>query len=141
MKKILSSEVFKYLFFGVLATLVYMLARFLFFSLTQSATLSAVVANSIAVIFAFFTNDLFVFNQTRTGWFPRFIKFIIARLATLVLDLVLAYLFVTKFPQIIGQFVQNNLSLVNMIETVLSQALIIILNYVFSKILIFRDRA
>lgn len=140
MKKLLSSEVFKYLFFGVLATLVYMGTRLVIFSLTQSATTSAVIANVIAIVFAFFTNDYFVFNQVRTGWFNRFVKFFVARLSTLVLDLILAYLLVTKFPHIIGQFVNDNISLVNMIETVFSQVLIIILNYVFSKLLIFKDK-
>lgn len=140
MKKLLSSEVFKYLFFGVLATLVYMGTRLVIFALTQSATTSAIVANVIAIVFAFFTNDYFVFNQVRTGWFNRFVKFFVARLSTLALDLILAYLLVTKFPHIIGQFVNDNISLVNMIETVFSQVLIIVLNYVFSKLLIFKDK-
>ena len=139
MKKLISNEVFKYLFFGVLTTLVYMVTRVAFFSLTQSATFSAVVANLVAIIFAFVTNDYFVFNQVRTGWFRRLVKFFMARLATLVLDLALAYLLVTKYPQIIGQFVNDNIAMVNMVETIFSQVLIIVLNYVLSKLLVFRD--
>ena len=132
MKKLISNEVFKYLFFGVLTTLVYMVTRVAFFSLTQSATFSAVVANIVAIIFAFVTNDYFVFNQVRTGWFRRLVKFFMARLATLVLDLALAYLLVTKYPQIIGQFVNDNIAMVNIVAT-------IVLNYVLSKLLVFRD--
>ena len=139
MKKLISNEVFKYLFFGVLTTLVYMVTRVAFFSLTQSATFSAVVANIVAIIFAFVTNDYFVFNQVRTGWFRRLVKFFMARLATLVLDLALAYLLVTKYPQIIGQFVNDYIAMVNMVETIFSQVLIIVLNYVLSKLLVFRD--
>ena len=139
MKKLISNEVFKYLFFGVLTTLVYMVTRVAFFSLTQSATFSAVVANIVAIIFAFLTIDYFVFNQVRTGWFRRLVKFFMARLATLVLDLALAYLLVTKYPQIIGQFVNDNIAMVNMVETIFSQVLIIVLNYVLSKLLVFRD--
>lgn len=139
MKKLISNEVFKYLFFGVLTTLVYMVTRVAFFSLTQSATFSAVVANIVAIIFAFVTNDYFVFNQVRTGWFRRLVKFFMARLATLVLDLALAYLLVTKYPQTIGQFVNDNIAMVNMVETIFSQVLIIVLNYVLSKLLVFRD--
>ena len=139
MKKLISNEVFKYLFFGVLTTLVYMVTRVAFFSLTQSATFSAVVANIVAIIFAFVTNDYFVFNQVRTGWCRRLVKFFMARLATLVLDLALAYLLVTKYPQIIGQFVNDNIAMVNMVETIFSQVLIIVLNYVLSKLLVFRD--
>ena len=140
MKKLITSEIFKYLFFGVLAILVYMGTRLAIFSLTTSATFSAVVANVTAIIFAFFTNDYFVFNQVRKGWFERLVKFTIARLSTLVLDLALAYFLVTKFPHIIGQFVNDNISMVNAIETLFSQVLIIVLNYVFSKLLVFKDK-
>lgn len=139
MKKILSNEVFKYLFFGILATIVYMGTRLVFFSITKEATLSAVLANIIAVIFAFFTNDIFVFNQIRKGWLNRFFKFFVARLSTLALDLLLAFLLVEKFPGIIGQFVNHDITLVNAIETLFSQVLIIIINYVISKLLVFKD--
>lgn len=140
MKKFISSEVFKYLFFGVLATLVYMVTRMAFFAITHQATLSAVIANITAVVFAFFTNDYFVFNQVRTGWMGRFVKFFVARLSTLALDLVLAYLLVERFPQIIGQFVNHNLQVINAIETLFAQVLIIVLNYIISKLLIFKDK-
>ncbi len=138
---IMKSEVFLYLVFGVLATLVYMITRSIFFAITREATISAVIANFTAIIFAFFTNDSFVFNQVRQGWSQRFVKFFIARLSTLALDLVLAYLLVTKFPQIIGQFVHQNIDAVNAIETLFSQVLIIVLNYVFSKLLVFKNKA
>lgn len=140
MKKIITSEVFKYLFFGVLATVVYMGTRLIVFSIIESATISAVIANITAIMFAFFTNDYFVFNQARKGWVKRLIKFSVARLSTLILDLVLAYLLVTKFPHIIGQFVGDNLSMVNAIETLFAQVLVIVLNYVLSKLLVFKDK-
>lgn len=136
----ISSEVFKYLFFGVLATVVYIISRTLLFSISASASLSAICANIIAVIFAFFTNDRFVFNQKAQGWSKRFIKFFIARISTLILDLLLAIIFVEQFPNIIGQFVEHNLSLVNQIETVISQILIIIFNYILSKFVIFTQK-
>lgn len=137
----MKSEVSLYLVFGVLATLVYMITRSIFFAITREATISAVIASFTSIIFAFFTNDSFVFKQVRQGWFQRFVKFFIARLSTLALDLVLAYLLVTKFPQIIGQFVHQNIDAVNAIETLFSQVLIIVLNYVFSKLLVFKNKA
>lgn len=70
----------------------------------------------------------------------RFVKFFVARLSTLALDLVLAYLLVERFPQIIGQFVNHNLQVVNAIETLFAQVLIIVLNYIISKLLIFKDK-
>ncbi|MGT2812613.1 GtrA family protein [Streptococcus minor] len=136
----LKSEVFKYLFFGVLTTIVSIVTRDVLFILTRHVTFAVLVSNVTAVIFAFFTNDRFVFVQERKGWFIRFVKFFIARLSTLVLDLALAYLLVEKFPQIIGQFVNNDVIWVNRIETILAQVLIMVTNYVISKWLVFKDR-
>ena len=86
----MATEVFKYLFFGVLATLVYMVSRTLIFQFTQQGTLSAVLANAIAIIFAFFTNDMFVFNQEKTGMVTRFVKFVGACLGKWYRELVLS---------------------------------------------------
>ena len=125
----MATEVFKYLFFGVLATLVYMVSRTLIFQFTQQGTLSAVLANAIAIIFAF--------NQEKTGMVTRFVKFVGARLLTLVLDLALAYFLVDTYPEIIGQFVGHSHAWVNGIESLFSQVLIIVLNYIISKFFVF----
>ena len=44
----------------------------------------------------------------------------------------------TALANIIGQFVEQNIDRVNTVETILAQILIIILNYIFSKIYIFK---
>ena len=134
----LQSEVFKYLFFGVLTTLVSIVTRDVLFILTRYVTF-AVPSNVTAVVFAFFTNDYFVFSQERKGWPTRFVKFFVARLSTLALDLALAYLLVEKFPHIIGQFVNHDLIWVNRIETLIAQVLIMVTNYLISKWLVFKD--
>jgi putative flippase GtrA len=118
-----------------------MVTRAFCFSLLQNATISAAIANIIAILFAFFTNDKFVFNQATKGWLQRLIKFIIARLATFVIDIALAYLLVTRFPNLIGQFVNHNMDLVNTIEALFAQVLIIVLNYVFSKLFVFEKNS
>lgn len=79
-----------------------------------------------------------MFKQARQNWSIRLVKFTIARLSTFLLDLFLTFLFVSQFPNIIGQFVNDNIDKVNSIETVISQFLIIILNYIFSKVFIFK---
>ena len=63
----------------------------------------------------------------------RFVKFVGARLLTLVLDLALAYFLVDTYPEIIGQFVGHSHAWVNGIESLFSQVLIIVLNYIISK--------
>lgn len=139
-KKFFANEVLSYLFFGGLATLVYLILRTSFFYVTQEALLSTAIANILTILFAFITNDLFVFKQNSPGRWQRLIKFFIARLGTFLLDIGLTFVFVTQYPGIIGQFVNNNLNLVDAIVALTSQVLIIILNYVISKLFIFTSQ-
>ncbi|CAM3472844.1 GtrA family protein [Streptococcus pluranimalium] len=139
-KKLFNNEVISYLIFGVLTTLVYLIVRTIVFSISQQATLSAVIANAIAILFAFFTNDSIVFKQEKTGWQKRLASFVGARLFTLLIDLVLVVTFVEKFPNLIGRFVNHDLARVNLIESLMAQVIIIIVNYVISKYLVFKNK-
>lgn len=138
LKVLFDNEIFSYLFFGVSTTLVSIFARLLLYQLTYQELLATALANMIGILFAFITNDTIVFKQVRKNWYLRLIKFFLARLSTLLLDLLLTYLFVTEFPSIIGQFVNQNIDRVNTIETFLAQILIIIINYIISKVYIFK---
>ena len=135
---LLDNELFAYLFFGIATTLVSILSRLVIYQLTHRELLATGLANIIGILFAFITNDTIVFKQARQNWSIRLVKFTIARLSTFLLDLFLTFLFVTQFPNIIGQFVNYNINKVNSVETVISQFLIIILNYIFSKVFIFK---
>ena len=137
-QSLFENELLAYLFFGLATTLVSILSRLGIYQLTHKELLATGLANSIGILFAFFTNDRLVFKQARENWSIRLVKFTLARLSTFLLDLFLTFLFVTQFPNIIGQFVNNNIDKVNTIETVISQFLIIILNYIFSKVFIFK---
>ena len=137
-QKFFHNEILSYLFFGLATTLVSILTRLVIYQLSHQELLATALANSIGILFAFITNDRLVFKQARENWSIRLVKFTIARLSTFLLDLFLTFIFVTQFPNIIGQFVNNNIDKVNSIETVISQFLIIILNYIFSKVFIFK---
>ena len=132
------NELLSYLFFGIATTLISILSRLVIYQLTHKELLATALANIIGILFAFITNDTIVFKQARQNWPRRLLKFSLARLSTFLLDLFLTFLFVTQFPNIIGQFVNDNMNKVNSIETVISQFLIIILNYIFSKVFIFK---
>ncbi|WP_247934286.1 GtrA family protein [Streptococcus mitis] len=141
MKKIITyifnNELLAYLFFGIATTLVSILSRLVIYQLTHQELLATALANIIAILFAFITNDRLVFKQARQNWTRRLVKFFLARLSTFLLDLLLTFLFVTQFPHIIGQFVNENLDKINTIETIIAQFLIVILNYILSKVYIF----
>ena len=137
-QSLLENEFLLYLFFGLATTLVSILSKLVIYQLTHQELLATALANIIGILFAFITNDRLVFKQARKNWPSRLVKFSLTRLSTFLLDLLFTFLFVTQFPHIIGQFVNENLDKINAIETIIAQLLIIILNYIFSKVFIFK---
>lgn len=88
-----------------------------------------VIAWVIAVAFAYVTNKLWVFESKswdRTVWIPECIGFVSARLATGLLDMGLMYLMIS----IIG--------VPKMWAKLVSNVVVIIGNYVLSKLVVFR---
>lgn len=140
-KRFFNNEILSYLFFGVATTVVTVLTRMLCYAFTSNELLATALGNIAGILFAFATNDTIVFKQERTGWFARFVKFALARLSTFLLDMGLTFIFVTTFPNIIGQFVHNDIKAVNTIETLFAQIVIIVLNYVFSKVFVFKNKS
>ena len=136
-KTFFDNEILSYLFFGGATTLVSILSRLFIYHISHQEILATVLANIIGILFAFITNDTIVFKQERRNWPTRLAKFFLARLSTLGLDVLLTYIFVTSYPDIIGQFVNDQLDQINAIETLIAQVLIIILNYIFSKVYVF----
>lgn len=136
-KAFFDNEILSYLFFGGATTLVSILSRLFIYHISHQEILATALANIIAILFAFITNDTIVFKQERRNWPTRLAKFFLARLSTLGIDILLTYIFVTSYPDIIGQFVNDQLDQVNAIETLIAQVLIIILNYIFSKVYVF----
>ena len=136
-KAFFDNEILAYLFFGGATTLVSIVSRLVIYHISHQEILATALANLIGILFAFLTNDTIVFKQERRNWPTRLAKFFLARLFTFGLDILLTYIFVKSYADIIGRFVNNQLDQVNAIETLIAQVLIIILNYIFSKIYVF----
>ncbi len=85
----------------------------------------------VAVLFAFVTNKRFVFNsrswKAAVVW-KEFAGFLSARLFSLLVDMGLMYLFVSA------------MGMREMIAKFIVQIVIVIINYVFSKLFIFRKQ-
>ena len=109
------------------------------FYLTRQELTATALGNITGILFAFFTNDTIVFKQKRQNWFGRLLKFSGARLFTFILDIGLTFIFVTKFPHIIGQFVSDDINIINTIEIGIAQVTIVVLNYLFSKFFVFKN--
>lgn len=118
-----------YIVFGVLTTIINLVVYWVLYEQCKWTNIASnIVAWIFAVIFAFITNKSFVFKSK--GWTFQIVlielwKFIICRLTTGVLDLVIMY---------IGVDLLHGPSLVLKIA---SNVIVIIFNYVASKMIIF----
>lgn len=139
-RKVISKEVISYLFFGVMTTVV----NFVIFGLCEGR-MNVLIANAIAwvgaVIFAFITNKLFVFESK--SWkgsvlFKEITTFAGARLLTLGIE-ELGLLVLIEWLHLDELF---NLSFVSgeMIIKIIISVVVVVLNYVFSKVLIFKKK-
>lgn len=125
------SDVFTYVFFGGLTTVV----NIVVFAGATHVGISWQVANFLAwllsVLFAFVTNKLWVFNshtESFAGLVWEFVKFMFARIVSLGIDYACMFLFI------------NALGWSNMVAKLLTQVVIIVANYAFSKFIIFRNK-
>ena len=125
-------EVLSYLIFGFLAFVVnYVVYAVGIKAFSLNYQVSNMIAWVVAVIFAYWTNRTFVFkSKTKeiTSILKEFASFVSARLATLVLEIVILWLFVDvlnindMFAKLVGQFV------------------VIVTNYFLSKLWIFKKK-
>ena len=125
-------EIIMYGIFGVLTTI---LNIFSYWALTRFLNLSTVAGTVwawlIAVFFAYATNRKYVFhseNNSIKSILSELISFLACRLATGIMDVVIMYLFVDvfKFNDVIIKTISN--------------ILVIIFNYIASKLLIFKKK-
>ena len=123
-------EGINYLIFGFLAFVLNYILYFVFADAMQMHYMAATVLSWVlTVVFAYWTNRTFVFksqNKDTGSVVKEFVSFIGARIATEVLELVLMYVMV------------DLLSINDKISKLVCQALVILANYVLSKIWIFK---
>jgi len=116
-----------YLIFGGLTTLVNIFVYFICYDISNlSNVLSNIIAWLIAVIFAFITNKIYVFESKSKSIFYELTTFFACRLATGVIDLGIMYLTV------------DILKCNGLLMKIISNVIVIILNFVFSKLIVFK---
>ena len=129
-------EIVNYLIIGVLTTIVslvsfYLIRIFVFTSDSQiDIQLANVISWILAVLFAFVTNKKYVFESKSTGYqkFLEMIKFYVSRLTTLGVEMFVMWLLTSP------------LKVDDMISKIIVQFIIVILNYVFSKLFVFKKK-
>lgn len=125
-------EIINYLIFGVLTTVVslavYYISVLTFLNPENAVQLQ--IANILSwiagVTFAYFTNRKYVFESKQQNKLKEASKFVLSRVVTLLMDMLIMWLGVT--------ILHGN----DKIMKLISQVVVVILNYVFSKIFVFK---
>jgi len=125
-------EIIMYLVFGILTTLVNIVSYYL---LTRFGNMEEYTSNIIAwilsVLFAFITNKLFVFESKDKSFnviLKESLSFFSFRLISLGIDMAAMYVMISllRFNDILAKIIAN--------------IIVIILNYIFSKLFIFKKK-
>ena len=133
-----------YLFFGGVATLLNLVLFAAFqaaFGTEFAAGVGNVIDNIICILFAYWTNHTFVFKSENKGSaaLAEFGQFVSCRIATMIMDQCIIWLGVSLVgPHVV--FAVNNGEIWAMGVKLFSQVIVILSNYVFSKLFIFKKK-
>ncbi|MEG0025700.1 MAG: GtrA family protein [Bacilli bacterium] len=131
-----NKEIINYLITGFLTVVVNLIIYYLCtnFFLSHGNQLDIQISNVIswigAVLFAYFANRIIVFKSKTRGklFFKELYSFFGARIFTLLVEMLLMYLFISLF--LLNDFISK----------VIVQFVVIVLNYVISKIIVFKKK-
>ena len=141
MKKIIEiykkyEEVINYLIIGGLTTLVNLIVKYaLLFTVLKAENpvqlqIAVIVSWIVACLFAYITNRKIVFKSKSEKIIKEFVSFVTARLITLGMEMLIMYIFVTVLR------LNSNLWVV--VWSIVAQVVVVVANYVFSKLFIFK---
>jgi len=126
--KIRKQEILLYVFFGALTTFVSFLAYWIALRFGARLALANTISHAIAITFAYITNKIWVFKSLDVSikvMAKEYIAFFTSRIATYVLDtlLLIALVYMLRISALLAR--------------IFTSALVVILNYVISRKLIF----
>ena len=123
----LTRELFLYIVFGVLTTIVNIVA-YLFFArlLGIHYIISNIVAWVLSVLFAYVTNRIWVFESKNSNIIKEMSLFFSGRIFSGIVDTGLMYVFI------------DFLSIGDFISKIVIQIIVVILNYLVSKLIVFK---
>lgn len=122
-------HIIKYLFFGVLTTIISLGS---FWLLIETTELNENICNFLSIVIgilaAYALNREYVFESKERDIIKEFSKFVMARVASFLFDMISFFIFATL------------LSLNEMAVKVIISVVVVILNYFLSKILVFNKK-
>lgn len=126
-------ELINYLIIGILTTIVSLVTYYLLTLTILDANnkvylqIANIISWLASVTFAYFTNRKFVFKVKNKSNIKECLNFYISRISTLLIDMIIMYIFVSR------------LKFDNKIVKLVAQVVIIILNYILSKFIVFKS--
>ncbi len=127
-------EIIWYLIIGGLTTLVSILT---YYAVTHSLLnpedklelqIAEIISWIAAVLFAYFTNRKYVFKKKNKISWQEFFSFVSSRISTLLIEMLIMYIFVSI------------LHMDDKVIKIIAQVVVIILNYVLSKFIVFKKK-
>ena len=123
----LDRELTSYVFFGTLTFFVNVIVYFLFENIFGvNYIISNIIAWFFSVLFAYITNRIWVFESKSANIIKEMSLFFGGRIFSGVVDTGLMYLFI------------DILTIGDLISKIVVQVIVVILNYVFSKLIVFK---
>jgi putative flippase GtrA len=132
-------EIANYLIVGGLTTLVSLVVKYaLLFTILDATNgvqlqIAVIISWIISVAFAYWANRKYVFESKSKDYLKEIGLFVSSRISTLLLDMFIMWFFVTLLKLDTQVWV--------IIWTIVSQVLVIILNYILSKFIVFKKKS
>lgn len=131
MKKIIGKykQIIMYLIFGALTTLVNILCFYILDKIGINTYINNTISWLLAVLFAFITNKLFVFESNKKDsktYFSEGSKFLLSRIFSYFVDMGTIFLLL------------DIIHLPKMISKIISNIIVVIINYILSKLIVFK---
>ena len=127
-KKLYKNDVVRYVFFGGCTTMVNLVSFYILRKAGMELNIANLISIILAILFAYVVNSKYVFQdkcETLKDHIKPFGKFIGARLATMVIEVGGVWLLVEQ------------LHMNDMLGKFATQFVVLVLNYIFSKFLVF----
>ena len=119
-------EIVNYIIIGGLTTVVSLASYYILRIFIDSYMIATVISWILAVSFAYITNKTFVFQSKEKNVLKEFAKFIASRLTSLLIELLSMYVLV------------DIIKINDKISKLIVQFIVLVLNYLFSKLIVFK---
>ena len=140
-KKLSNKETVLYLIFGVLATVLNIVLFYLFVNIWKISTgIGNILDTIICILFQYFTNRIWVFKSKNKGKevIKEFIQFLLARGITAIIDQIFVVVGIDFF--VVKYISYSKQEIFKIGIKILSNIIVIALNYIFSQIFVFNNK-